>query len=518
MVITNAFLDGVNSITATSVDIVHINKQNIERCIGCYNCWTKTPGKCIFKDDMPELMQSYINADLVIWSFPLYHYAMPSGIKAFLERLLPITYPDIEILSDGKITHPPRYDLSRQQHVLISTCGFPTIENNYEGLFKQFDILLDGDYKKIICAEGDLFKFPQLDKKTGEYLSYVKKAGVEYIKTGSFTADTENKLQELLYPKEQFAKLANAHWERSDTTDKSIPTGTKDASFNLLSQMSAIYNPKAYEKDIVLEFYFTDLDRRYQLVIQKDACTVLTDNFKAYTTRIETSFELWSDISAGKINGSQALVEKKYKVKGDFGAMLAMDELFGVSKPAGAAKDNIKTNMGLLLFPFIALWIAMPMDIFHGGVVGILVSALALALSVKYKTTIYDKLGMVAVMLLGIMGILSFDQTPIVSLSYLLFGTMWLASTFTKIPLTAHYSAYSYGGEEAFDNLLFMKTNKILTQSWGVVFIIFSITSYYLLNSALSSYTGIVNTVLSLMMAMFTIWFQKWYPARIARG
>lgn len=35
------------------------------------------------------------------------------------------------------------------------------------------------------------------------------------------------------------------------------------------------------------------------------------------------------------------------------------------------------------------------------------------------------------------------------------------------LPLTAHYSANDYNGEKAFDNPLFIKTNRILTFMWG---------------------------------------------------
>lgn len=518
MRITRAFLEGINSITSNDIDIININKHNIEHCLGCYNCWTKTPGKCIFNDDMQELMGKYIKAELIIWSFPLYHFSMPSRIKAFLERLLPINYPDIEIFSDGTSTHPARFDLSHQKHVLISTCGFPSIKQNYEALLKQFDILHNNDYTKIICPEGELLRVPQLAGRTDQYLSYVKTAGAEYIKTGNFSEDTRKKLQELLYPKEQFIKMANASWDRNDPTDQRISAEEKEPSFKLLTQMAAAYNPKAYQKDIVIEMYFTDLASRYQLLIEKDKCTLLTENFKKFTTKIETTFQLWQDISAGKINGAQAMMEKRYKVKGDFSTMLIIDDLFGVSKPVSRTKDQPKTNMILLLLPFIALWIAMPINPFYGGIAGILVSTLALGLSIIYTFTIYDRLSIICVLLLGVMGILTVNQIFLVSLSYLLFGAIWLASCFTTIPLTAYYSSKNYGGEKAFANPLFMHTNKILTQVWGIVYIIAAVTAYLLLNSSVSFYTGLINQIIPLIMGVFTVWFQRWYPARVARG
>ncbi len=516
--ITNAFLDGINSVKSTNVDIIHINKQNIKHCAGYYSCWKDTPGKCILKDDMEELIEIYINADLVIWSFPIFNFLMPSNLKAFLDRLLPTDYPYIEVSSEGSSSHAGRFDLSHQKHILISSCGYHNIKDNYEPLIKMFDMHHNKDYTKIICPQGDLLNQPHFSNRVNEYLGYVKISGIEYIKTGSFSEATKNKLEELLYPVEEFVKLANSSWDEAATAKVNIPTEPKDYSLQFIHQMAALYNPEFYEKDIVLEMYFTDLNKRYQLLIKRNECTVLTEDFKEYTTRIETPFELWQDISAGKIDGSQAMMEKKYRIKGDLNNMFIMDTLFGDSEPTNTSKDSKKTNMMLLLFPFIVLWIGIPMDIFYGSIAGILVSALTLALTIKYKVTIYDKLSMISVTLLGVMGILSVNQIFIVCLSYLLFGGTWFGSTFTKIPLTAHYSVYSYGGEEAFENLLFMKTNKILTQAWGIVYIIAAIASYFLLNSSISNYTGLVNKIVPLIMGVFTVWFQKWYPIKVARG
>lgn len=103
-------------------------------------------------------------------------------------------------------------------------------------------------------------------------------------------------------------------------------------------------------------------------------------------------------------------------------------------------------------------------------------------------------------------------------MSYLLFGLMWLLSCSAKIPLTAYYSSNDYNGDEAFANPLFIKTNEILAIAWGVLYLIIAAYSYFLMESVLSSYTGLVNSIAPALMGLFTAWFAKWYPARIARG
>lgn len=69
--LTAAFLDGLKAGEENLVQTVTISKTRIEPCLGCYACWTKTPGKCVIQDDMAELLRHYIETDLISWSFPL---------------------------------------------------------------------------------------------------------------------------------------------------------------------------------------------------------------------------------------------------------------------------------------------------------------------------------------------------------------------------------------------------------------------------------------------------------------
>lgn len=515
--ITRAFLEGLEESRNCNVHIVNISEKNIEHCRGCFACWTKTPGKCVIKDDMRELMERYVTSDVVIWSFPLYYFGMPSKIKAFLDRMLPTNLPYMDINKDGTSGHPSRYDLSNQRYILISTCGFYSTKNNYDALFKQFEILFGDRLSKIICPEGELFHVPQLEGKILEYLSYAKKAGGEFGNNAAISGDTRNKLGQLLYPPDVFVEMADASWDISGKSPEEKPQ--KDKSYNFMKQMAAIYNRESYVKDVLLEIYFTDIDRIYQLCLGKEKCTVSTENFVTYTTRIETTFELWRKISEGKVNGAEALMKKQYKVLGDFSTMLKMDDYFGTKRQISQKKfrEN-KTNMALILFQWIVLWVVLPIDKVWGGVAGIIVCSSIPVLSYKFKLTIYDKMSIPLICVLSLLALLGVSPTIVICLSYMLFGIMWLLSCWRRIPLTAYYSSNDYNGEGAFRNPLFLKTNRILTAGWGVLYLIIAIYTYFLMGSVLSSYTGIINSIAPAVMGIFTKWFAGWYPAKVARG
>lgn len=110
------------------------------------------------------------------------------------------------------------------------------------------------------------------------------------------------------------------------------------------------------------------------------------------------------------------------------------------------------------------------------------------------------------------------SEKGMLPLSYFSFGVMWLMSCLGKIPLTAHYSMNRYGGEDALQNPLFLKTNRILTMLWGILYLFISIFTRLLMQTFVSNFVGVINSVLPVFIGIFTAWFQKWYPAKVDAG
>lgn len=508
--ITKAFLEGLNKNGENTIEIIDLSKANIRHCTGCFACWTKTPGQCLLDDDMKLLLPKFVEADLIVWSFPLHSYSMPSKLKAFVDRTLPLKLPFMAERADGGGKHDLRYDISDKKCVLISSSGFYSKKNNYEALLKQFRIMYGIGFTSIICNEGELLGVENLKKRVNQYLDYVKQAGVEYGQDGKFSKEIKEKLSELLYPVEKFSELADASWLISGDAKNG------DRTNNFMRQMVAVYNPASYKNDVVIEMHFTDEGKTYQLCLGKERCTLITDNFLKYDTRIETSFELWLKISDGTIDGAQAMMDKKYKVIGDMRNMMNMGEYFGASssKEIEEKKKRRKSNMLILLFQWIIFWIFVPINSSIGGIISILACSTLTFFGGKFKLTIYEKVSAVVIPILSIITINGMNNSIIICGSYLLFGVMWIGSAFSKIPLTAYYSCNDYNGEEAFNNILFIKTNKILTAAWGILYLIIASYSYFLMNTGFSSYTGLVNSFVPIFMGIFTAWFARWYPSR----
>jgi putative sterol carrier protein len=439
---------------------------------------------------------------------------MPAKIKGLLERLAMLNnLPDIVINEDGSAKHPKRIDLQNQRHVLISTCGFFTVKHNYEPLIQQFEIMFANRCAKILCPQGELFRIPQLEEKTGEYLSCVTKAGEEYINMGHFSGDMQQVLSEPLFPPEQFMEMANISWEKGTASGE-----TMDEAARLLRQMAVIYKPHGKDNDIIIEFYFTDLEKTYQLVLGKKNCTFKDTGLLPYTLRIETPFETWNAISEGKLEGQEALFQHKYSVKGDFPAIEYLTTCFS-TKSALSKKTNApprKPAMWLFILPFVAFWTAVPLfPAFGAYIVLAFTSAMPLFYS-KYKPTIYDALSVFCVVMFSIGVMLQCSLPVVVTLSYIVFGLFWLVSLFTRIPLCAWYSSSEWGDEEAFHNPLFILTNKIICAGWGALYLVSALWTWGLMNSGYSPYTGLINSLAPAAMGIFTAVFSKRFPAYYA--
>lgn len=535
--LTKAFLEGIKMGgeeqkgsdigSAVEIEQINVSQSKIRGCLGCFSCWNKTPGKCCIQDDMQWVLDRMLWADLIIWSFPLYYFSVPGALKNLIDRQLPLSLPFMAEREDqvGNGSHPSRYDMSGKRHVVISTCGFYTAEGNYDGVCSLFDHMCGKDqYTTIFCGQGELFRVPELSQRTGEYLGYVRDAGREYV-NGAITDETKEKLQQLLYPKDTFERMADASWGiEKDSGEK------ESEALVFTRQMAALYRKESYPgTDLVLEMDYTDLNECYQIVLGKEGSKVYTDGSQTSTTRIETPFEVWRGIASGKLRGEEALMQGRYKVKGDFNFMLHWDEYFGGtgSRENHASKERAEagmhvpqkgTNMNILLLPWIIFWVAVSIHGDVGSLISIAVCALVPLLYYQYKKTVYDILTAVFVTGLSIAVLLGGAERVIMPLAYLAFGMMWTFSCFGKIPLTAHYSMNNYNGEEALENPLFVKTNWILTLMWGVVYLLTPIWTYFIMGTSFSYLVGAINSILPIVMGIFTAWFQKWYPAKVARG
>jgi multimeric flavodoxin WrbA len=66
---------------------INLRKEKISPCLACYAC--RGTHTCIQKDDMQELLEKLIEAEVIVLSTPVYFYSMDAQMKICIDRCLP---------------------------------------------------------------------------------------------------------------------------------------------------------------------------------------------------------------------------------------------------------------------------------------------------------------------------------------------------------------------------------------------------------------------------------------------
>ena len=82
-ILCNEFMRGATE-AGNQVEKIRIAEKNIGFCRACYFC--KDTGVCAIKDDMAEVLQKMIEADVLVLASPVYFYSVDAQLKALIDR------------------------------------------------------------------------------------------------------------------------------------------------------------------------------------------------------------------------------------------------------------------------------------------------------------------------------------------------------------------------------------------------------------------------------------------------
>lgn len=205
-------LEGMR-VAGAVTETVYAVDLNVNDCLGCFSCWKKTPGRCVFDDDMPALLEKMRGVEIMVWATPLYHFGMTARLKKVMERTLPLLKPYI-VRRGEHYTHPPRYDNLPARTLLLSNCGFPE-RHHFTALLEHFKCLHqacpDSFAGAIFCTAGEFLKYAP-PGSVSWYIGAVKQAGQELVQHGRILPETRVVLEKDLVPLEVFLPVANSSW------------------------------------------------------------------------------------------------------------------------------------------------------------------------------------------------------------------------------------------------------------------------------------------------------------------
>ena len=206
--LTDSFLKGLNREGEHAVQIVNVIDRKIAPCRGCFDCWKRMDGHCVITDDQNAILDLYRNADVIIWSFPLYCYGMPSHLKAVLDRTIPLVKMKMVRQDDGTVRHEALVDFSRIHTVVICGCGFPHWEGNFDSL-KLMCKTCFGKPEIICVPETPLLNVPEAAVVAAPLLTRFQKAGEEYAAALALSAETVAALEKPMILAEEYIRNVN---------------------------------------------------------------------------------------------------------------------------------------------------------------------------------------------------------------------------------------------------------------------------------------------------------------------
>lgn len=82
----NQFIKGAVE-AGNRVEKIYLNDCKINFCHGCGVC--NTTHKCVQHDDMAEILDKMVKADVIVMATPVYFYSMNGQMKTLIDRTVP---------------------------------------------------------------------------------------------------------------------------------------------------------------------------------------------------------------------------------------------------------------------------------------------------------------------------------------------------------------------------------------------------------------------------------------------
>lgn len=309
------------------VEVVNLRDTTIKNCMGCYTCWTKTPGICIHKDDMTnDLFPKWMASDMVVYATPLYNYAMTATLKTFIERTIPSFLPYFEV-HDGRMYHPLRR--KNPAVVMLSVAGMPD-KNQFDSLSAHIKFYCSSPGRKLLAEiyrpASEVMQIPFMEEKMNEILAATKDAGRELVQSMQISPETLGKITQTIIDNHSYMEIAKILWNTcisekvtlKEFAEKNMVPRCASLEDFLLTLPMSINTKATFDRKITLQFNFSgQVVEKCFFIIEHGEITAHKGIRADSDLTITTPFDIWMDIMTGKADGQQLFFDQKYTIAGD---------------------------------------------------------------------------------------------------------------------------------------------------------------------------------------------------------
>jgi len=148
------FLKGARE-AGNKAEKIFLKDKKINCCTGCSACGDT--GRCVQKDDMAEILEKMLAADVIVMATPVYFYTMAAQMKTLIDRTVPV-YTQIS----GKDFYfiVTAADTNKQE-----------MERTLEG-FRGFTYCLDGANEKGVVYGTGAWQIGDIKKSKAMHEAY----------------------------------------------------------------------------------------------------------------------------------------------------------------------------------------------------------------------------------------------------------------------------------------------------------------------------------------------------------
>jgi len=139
-----------------NAEIININNKKINSCTSCFNCWIKTPGSCVIRDEQALIYPKIAIAKEIVYICKVRYGCYDVEFKAMLERCLPLQQAFLRVYKQE--THHEQREVEIKNALII---GYGVVEQEEKEIFKKliernaYNLSL-GSYKVIFALESEL--------------------------------------------------------------------------------------------------------------------------------------------------------------------------------------------------------------------------------------------------------------------------------------------------------------------------------------------------------------------------
>ena len=100
-----------SSLESNNHRVTQLDLRDLELkyCIGCFDCWTKTPGICSADEASQEMDRAVIKSDFTLWAAPLKMGFPTALLKKAFDKHLPLIHPYM-LVDQNEAHHLKRYE------------------------------------------------------------------------------------------------------------------------------------------------------------------------------------------------------------------------------------------------------------------------------------------------------------------------------------------------------------------------------------------------------------------------